>query len=439
MNHTSGPIWRKITDLGLPALGSVLLAPLYSGTDSAIMGHVGKVPLAALALATGFINFWTIPLTSIGFAITSRAANLSGRGEHRLRDELGMSSAIAMGMFALVAAAAFALSAPEVSSLLAHSKSVARATQTYLELASAGIPGLFIFQTGTMFLTGVGRTRQVLALTGFNVGLNVIIELVLVFGAHLSVAGSAIGTDIAETLGAVIILRTLHYPGSRSRILFRVREFFKEFFEAAAALAIRTFALVGALSGSVFIASQSGDPIVLGSFQIGQQVWLIFGLSFDAIAVPAQVLVGEWLAKDKLAQMKHWTWRLINIGWITGIVLAVLMIGLSGFITGAFTNITSVASAARISVVFAAAAMPITAVSFVIDGLVGGLERFATLRTIMLISLAAASLFAALSLLIPSKEITITRVWWIFLSWLIVRGIASLAAWRTLLKSAVTR
>ncbi len=427
-------MWSRIAKLGVPSLGSVLLSPLYAATDSAIMGHVGKIPLAALALAMGFLNFWVLPFTSVGFALTSRAAFYTGTGDLDARRDLGVSSAVAMGLFGAVLGAAFAAAAPLVAPVLTHSSQVAGLTTEYLELAAIGMPALFIFQAGTMYLTGIGRTGTVLAATAMNVSVNVVLELLLVFGAHLSVAGSAIGTDIAEIVGAVLVAWLLRYPGALKGLVARTRRFIREFLPAGAALAVRTFALVGALSGSVLVASQ-GSPEVLDSFQVGQQIWLVFGLAFDAVAVPAQVLVGEWIATGVLREMKHWTSRLLHIGWIGAVALGAFVIVARDPLAGVFTNIASVAGPARESVAWAGLAMPVTAVSFVIDGLVGGFQRFQLLRTIMLVSFAAAAIFAAAVLAIYGRGLSVTDVWIIFGAWLVVRGAASLVAWRRLLSS----
>lgn len=396
------------------------------------MGHVGEIPLAALALATGFLNFWVLPLTSVGFAVTSRAAAYVGSTDLQSRDTLGVSSFVSMGLFGLLIGILFAILAPFVTSLLTHSTEVARLASEYIQLSAIGLPGLFAFQTGSMFLTGTGRTKSVLALTALNVGVNVALEIVLVFGLHLSVAGSALGTDIAEFIGAFAIGWLIRYPGAISNLVPGVATFAKEFLTAGIALALRTFALVGALSGSVFVASQS-TPEILDSFQLGQQVWLVFGLSFDAIAVPGQVLVGEWLATNRLNAMKHWTSRLIHIGWIGGIGLAIIIIGARGTIVGLFTNISSVTHPATQSVLFAGLVMPITAISFVIDGLVGGLQRFGVLRTVMFIALGATFAVAAIFLAIIGRRLTIAEIWIIFASWLAVRALASMVAWRKLL------
>jgi Na+-driven multidrug efflux pump len=89
------------------------------------MGHVGEIPLASLALATGFLNFWVLPLTSVGFAITSRAAAYVGSSNLQSRNTLGVSSFVSMGLFGLLVGVIFAAMAPFVTSFITHSAEVA--------------------------------------------------------------------------------------------------------------------------------------------------------------------------------------------------------------------------------------------------------------------------------------------------------------------------
>ena len=45
------PIDREIVRLAVPALGALAAEPLYVLVDTAIVGHLGVAPLAALAVA----------------------------------------------------------------------------------------------------------------------------------------------------------------------------------------------------------------------------------------------------------------------------------------------------------------------------------------------------------------------------------------------------
>lgn len=65
---------RDIRRLALPSLGSLLAEPLLVAVDSAMVGHLGTVPLAGLALAS------TVLTTLVGLCIFLAYATT---GHHR--------------------------------------------------------------------------------------------------------------------------------------------------------------------------------------------------------------------------------------------------------------------------------------------------------------------------------------------------------------------
>ena len=51
-NRSDRELDRRIAALALPALGSIAAEPAYSLADTAIVGHLGRVPLDSLAIAS---------------------------------------------------------------------------------------------------------------------------------------------------------------------------------------------------------------------------------------------------------------------------------------------------------------------------------------------------------------------------------------------------
>src|SRR6202012_1997192 len=49
--HPDRALDRRIAALALPALGSIAAEPAYNLADTAIVGHLGRVPLDSLAIA----------------------------------------------------------------------------------------------------------------------------------------------------------------------------------------------------------------------------------------------------------------------------------------------------------------------------------------------------------------------------------------------------
>src|SRR3954471_2613822 len=73
---------RRIIALAVPALGALIAEPLYTLTDTAIVGHLGRAQLGGLALATTVLNLvgWTAAVLEM--ATTSQVAFRRGRGDH---------------------------------------------------------------------------------------------------------------------------------------------------------------------------------------------------------------------------------------------------------------------------------------------------------------------------------------------------------------------
>ena len=68
---------RRIAALALPALGSIAAEPAYSLADTAIVGHLGRVPLDSLAIATTALNMTAWLAIFLTTATTSAVAGLA--------------------------------------------------------------------------------------------------------------------------------------------------------------------------------------------------------------------------------------------------------------------------------------------------------------------------------------------------------------------------
>lgn len=65
---------RRIATLALPALGSIAAEPAYSLADTAIVGHLGRVPLDSLAIATTALTMTAWVAIFLSTATTSVVA-----------------------------------------------------------------------------------------------------------------------------------------------------------------------------------------------------------------------------------------------------------------------------------------------------------------------------------------------------------------------------
>src|SRR5213082_3492553 len=71
---------RKVLGLAIPALGVLAAEPLYVLVDTAVVGHLGALPLAGLALGGVVLSQVSTQLTFLSYGTTSRTARLHGAG-----------------------------------------------------------------------------------------------------------------------------------------------------------------------------------------------------------------------------------------------------------------------------------------------------------------------------------------------------------------------
>ena len=72
---------RRILAIAIPALGSLLIQPLYVLTDTAVVGHLGTVPLGGLALASTVLATLVWVFNFLSYGTTVRVAVRRGRGD----------------------------------------------------------------------------------------------------------------------------------------------------------------------------------------------------------------------------------------------------------------------------------------------------------------------------------------------------------------------
>ena len=72
-----------ILKLALPALGVLAASPLYLLLDTAVVGRLGAVDLAALGAATTIQSQLTTNLTFLSYGTTARASRKFGAGDEK--------------------------------------------------------------------------------------------------------------------------------------------------------------------------------------------------------------------------------------------------------------------------------------------------------------------------------------------------------------------
>ena len=186
---------REILRLAVPAFLALVAEPLFLLTDAAVVGHLGTVPLAGLGIAGAVLQ--TIVGLCVFLAYGTTAAR---RAPPRRRATCAAPSpraSTAAGWRCSSAARpppSASCSPSPWSGSSVSGDAVGEQATTYLRIAIWGTTPLLLMLAATGVLRGLQDTRTPLwVAVGGNVA-NIVLNVTLVHGVDLGIAGSAIGS-----------------------------------------------------------------------------------------------------------------------------------------------------------------------------------------------------------------------------------------------------
>src|SRR5919108_6351356 len=281
------PLDREVFALALPALGALAAEPLYVLVDTAIVGHLGTVQLAALAIAATVLSTAFTVFNFLTYGTTAQVARLHGAGRDDGAAALGSQALwLALAIGALLLVATIVLAPPAVR-LMGGEGEVADGAILYLRLAALGSPFFMLATAGQGFLRGLGDLRTPLVILVVAHAVNVVLEVLFVYGFDWGLAGSAWGTVIAQVGMGLAFVQVQRRAGFEPPHLDRMRPLMR----IGGEIAVRTTALLGSFLVASAVLARVGDAS-LAAHQIAFQLFVFLALVLDALAIAAQVLVG---------------------------------------------------------------------------------------------------------------------------------------------------
>jgi putative MATE family efflux protein len=394
---------REILALALPALGALAAEPLYVLVDTAIVGHLGTDPLAALAIAATVLSTAFTVFNFLTYGTTARVSRFHGAGRDAAAAAVGSQALwLALGIGLGLTVAIAALAGPAVA-LMGGTGDVASGATSYLRIAALGAPCFMIAGAAQGFLRGMSDLRTPLVVLVAAHAANVLLELLFVYGFGWGLTGSAWGTVIAQLgMGAAFVAvqrrAGLERPDPAAmRPLMRV----------GAEIAVRTSALLGSFLVASAVLARVGAPS-LAAHQIAFQLFIFLALVLDALAVAAQVLVGRALGAGEAGAARAAAVRVILWSVVAGGLFAVALLALGGIVPALFTPDRLVRERAHEIWWILALTMPANGAVFALDGILIGAGDT---RFIMWGMLAAAAVYVPVALLSLHEGWGIRGVW----------------------------
>ncbi|MEV6499519.1 MATE family efflux transporter [Streptomyces prunicolor] len=399
---------REIVMLAVPAFGALVAEPLFVMADSAIVGHLGTAQLAGLGVASALLTTAVSVFVFLAYATTAAVARRVGAGDLQAAIRQGMDGIWLALLIGATVIAVVLPSAPALIGLFGASDTAAPYATTYLRISSIGIPAMLIVLAATGVLRGLQNTKTPLyvAVSGFvaNAALNV----GLVYGADLGIAGSAWGTVIAQWgMAAVYLVVVVRGARRHGAALRPDAAGIRASAQAGVPLLIRTLSLRAVLLIATAVAAHLGDADI-AAHQIILSLWSLLAFALDAIAIAGQAIIGRYLGANDPQGARAACRRMVQWGIAVGVVLGLLVILSRPLFLPLFTSDPTVKDTALPALIMVALSQPICGVVFVLDGVLMGAGDGPYLAGAMVVTLAV---FAPAALLVPVLGAGLTALW----------------------------
>lgn len=399
---------REIFLLAAPTFATLVSEPALLLADSSIVGHLGTTPLAGLGIATNLLGIVTGLSIFLAYGTTGTVARRLGAGDRRSALAGGVDGMMLAVLLGALLCTVMQLLLPTVVGWYHSSAAVSDAAQTYLRVALCGLPSLLLIMASTGVLRGLQDTRTpfvvAISMNVINIGLNV----GLVYGAGLGVAGAATGTVTAQTASAVFLSAVVIRGARREHTPIRFH--LRGVLTAARSgfwLVVRTATLQASITVTTAVAAGIG-AVSLATHQVTNSLWTFLTFALDAVAIAAQAVIGRYLGAGDIAMVRRLTRRMIGWGVVAGMVFGGVVAAARPLYDGLFSSDPAVQALLAWVLLVVACITPIGGIVFVLDGVLIGAGDGRYLALAGLISMAA---YVPLALLVHSLGAGLVWLW----------------------------
>ena len=237
MDMTTGALLPKVLMFSGPLILTGILQLLYNAADIVVVGRfAGAQALAAVGSTGSLINLLVNVFMGLSVGASVVIARAYGAGNFNAV-RTGVHTAITVACIAGVVVGIIGVAAARpLLALMGSPEDVINDATLYVQIYFMGMPANMLYNFGAAILRAVGDTRRPLYYLTVAGIVNVLLNLVLVVGFHMSVAGVAIATVASQVISMVLVivcllrtdgaihldLKQLRINGAQLKEIFRV-------------------------------------------------------------------------------------------------------------------------------------------------------------------------------------------------------------------------
>ncbi len=371
----------------VPSIIASVFEPLASVVDTALVGHLDKESLAALALAVAVFNAIT---WMFNFLVHTSTQAIADHEASRNPDLLRSRVKISLTLATLVGLTCSLFLWIPHDLWFDISGGTPKLRHLYDAYFSPRV-GFHVFTvlsiTLLSILRGFGRLKLVLALMIVSTVSNIILSWLFLYPMNMGLAGAAYGTIAAHVLTSLLGFYFLFQKEELRLGFFKSKVMagqWLKFGKSSFDMFGRSFTLTLCFFSSTRLASRVGVD-ALGAHQVLLQVWLLASFFLDGLAITGNILGARFYFADQVKRTAIVFKELLKLGLYVGLAFVLIYGIFWNQVIHTFVEDPMILDQLKhlkwpivISQVF-------SAVAFVFDGLIFGLNGFSFLRKHMMI------------------------------------------------------
>lgn len=329
----NGTIMDKLISFSIPLMLSGILQLMFNAVDIVVVGRFsGSQALAAVGSTTALINVFTNLFIGISLGANVLAARYYAAGKTKEMSEtvhtaiaLALVSGVAMAVIGVV----FARGALEI---MGTPDDVIAKSTLYMQIYFCGMPFFMMYNYGAAILRAVGDTKRPLIFLIVSGVINAILNLFLVIGFHLDVAGVGIATVISQLVSCILVLRCLHHTESSYQLhlaKLRIRSvYLKRIFEVGVPAGIQS-TVINISNAMLQSSVNSFGSIAMAGYTASNNIFGFLYVSVNSFTQACMSFTSQNYGVKKLKRMDR-----VLIDCMILSVVVTLILGSSVYVFG---------------------------------------------------------------------------------------------------------
>jgi MATE family multidrug resistance protein len=348
---------REVLRLATPVTLGMLTFTLLSVVDTAMLGRLGAVPLAAAGVAGVLFFSVVFPVSGISVGVQALTARRFGEENETECGQVlntGVALCLTLGVPLVIAAPWLARI---IAPLTSNDPEVLDAGTVYLHYRFLGAAFMLLNFTARGFFAGIGKTRHQLNGSALITAVNVLLDYLLIFGhagfPRLGIQGAAIASTIALGIGTVYYAGVIALaPSYRRRFAaFRPPWFVASWLRPIVRLSIPVFAQRlfsnGAWSIFFLIIARIGT-IELAATNVIRSIYHLTIMIAVGLGTAAAALVGQNLGAERPERAEQLAWEAVRLASWSMAIVGILFLAVPGWVFRIYTHDAAVTDVGRL-------------------------------------------------------------------------------------------